>query len=1196
MLADRSAQEAKRQEAEARRQQSEAERQRERSEYESYVSRIYLVKARIEQNEFDDARRVLEDLRRERGDQGLGWEWRWLSRLTRRATDSLASDDAVSDLAISPSGSKGIAVLDNGTVRSATVLPSRGLAWTETEYANLASLRNVVAVAISGDDSRVAVALAGGDIEIWDDRFGDRVAVCQGHQATARTLRFTDSGLLVSGSDDRTARLWDTASGKELATCWHLGPVKDVAVSGRGDGLQVVAAVAEAATGYAEVWTLRPPTGDAETPWRSESLGSFRGHVAPVLAVAASPDGRMVASGDAQGRCFLWRPDQVDSIDYRSAIASAIKRVSGDDSAAIDTDGDQRSVEDLSSPDLGTADERFLVELSDRSAGRAALGPSSSGSSSIGAEGAGADPASVSPPAHRDAIRSIAFHPDGQTIVTASDDYTLGLWDRSTVRMIDSLRGHGGSVRGVSFLGRAVDNGPLRVVSASSDKTIKTWVESSPHRQDLSAGLAAGQSPQTGLPASEAARQATRLRLHDDAITSVRFDPTGQRIVTTSIDQTAKVLRFDPGSQTFQPEMLLSETVDPETLAEGSSFLALSLAIDRANRRLFIGSADAVVRVWDWEQATEIGRIEATGLNESLALTADGRFLLTGSSSPEISAVLWRVETLTPFEARKVNEFAGHTQAVTAFSVSPDGRFVFTGDRGGIGYLWDRETGGQIGDRLEQVRGYRINVATFTADGSQILIAADDQNLSRIDLSTRQIVSRFAHDGPVVGIGLSPDGRRVATVSERSESGRLVTAATLWDTQSGEKKSLGTAASSRSTGSPDGSSDGRADMPVPSDPFGRIVTADFSPNGSTLVVGYETGEEKRGELRIWDAGSVQRARNVGGFRLPESVGPVTAAAAITDDQLITLDGDSAFWWDLATQSHVRSFAANGSLARASFSADGQSIATVSQGVKIWDVAAGRSVIKVELPHAGPVYAAEFSPAAGSTLFATAGDDGLVKLWNWNAADRSVDKVRQWELAGPKTAIRRLAFSDDGARLAAVGDRGVIRVLSTDSPTVWNYDLGRPDQPFADALTSVAISRGGQWLAVGGTDAKGRIWRLPPVGVEATSDTVSAGETVVPILLQGHADRIEDIRFLEDGTSQIRVLTASRDKSARVWDPQIGSPQAVAREILMLRGHAFGVTGIDVDPDHQTVVTSGTDGQVILWPADPVASRAEGLDN
>jgi WD40 repeat protein len=53
---------------------------------------------------------------------------------------------------------------------------------------------------------------------------------------------------------------------------------------------------------------------------------------------------------------------------------------------------------------------------------------------------------------------------------------------------------------------------------------------------------------------------------------------------------------------------------------------------------------------------------------------------------------------------------------------------------------------------------------------------------------------------------------------------------------------------------------------------------------------------------------------------------------------------------------------------------------------------------------------------------------------------------------------------------------------------------------------------------------------------------------------------------------------------------------VAREILMLRGHAFGVTGIDVDPDHQTVVTSGTDGQVILWPADPVASRAEGLDN
>ena len=56
----------------------------------------------------------------------------------------------------------------------------------------------------------------------------------------------------------------------------------------------------------------------------------------------------------------------------------------------------------------------------------------------------------------------------------------------------------------------------------------------------------------------------------------------------------------------------------------------------------------------------------------------------------------------------------------------------------------------------------------------------------------------------------------------------------------------------------------------------------------------------------------------------------------------------------------------------------------------------------------------------------------------------------------------------------------------------------------------------------------------------------------PIVFQGHADRIEDIQVLMDGSTQPRVLTASRDKSAHVWDPRIGSPDKLAREVVALR--------------------------------------------
>jgi WD40 repeat protein len=56
-------------------------------------------------------------------------------------------------------------------------------------------------------------------------------------------------------------------------------------------------------------------------------------------------------------------------------------------------------------------------------------------------------------------------------------------------------------------------------------------------------------------------------------------------------------------------------------------------------------------------------------------------------------------------------------------------------------------------------------------------------------------------------------------------------------------------------------------------------------------------------------------------------------------------------------------------------------------------------------------------------------------------------------------------------------------------------------------------------------------------------------------------------------------------SALVWDPRLDRSEVAAREILSLRWHASGVTGIDVSRNQQTVVTSGADGKIVLWPAD-----------
>jgi len=112
------------------------------------------------------------------------------------------------------------------------------------------------------------------------------------------------------------------------------------------------------------------------------------------------------------------------------------------------------------------------------------------------------------------------------------------------------------------------------------------------------------------------------------------------------------------------------------------------------------------------------------------------------------------------------------------------------------------------------------------------------------------------------------------------------------------------------------------------------------------------------------------------------------------------------------------------------------------------------------------------------------------------------------------------------------------------------------------------------VAAGAKDKRVRIWSL----AEPDRD---------PTELIGHADVINDVTLMGDELGDLRVFTASADDTARVWDPRLGEEElAKAREILSLRQHVGDVTSVDATSDGRLLMTSGRDGNVILWPAEP----------
>ena len=66
---------------------------------------------------------------------------------------------------------------------------------------------------------------------------------------------------------------------------------------------------------------------------------------------------------------------------------------------------------------------------------------------------------------------------------------------------------------------------------------------------------------------------------------------------------------------------------------------------------------------------------------------------------------------------------------------------------------------------------------------------------------------------------------------------------------------------------------------------------------------------------------------------------------------------------------------------------------------------------------------------------------------------------------------------------------------------------------------------------------------------------------------------------------MRVVTASADKTARVWDADFG------KTLAFLQAHTAQVVSVAFSPDGKRVVTGSADKTVQVWPLDPIEGNA-----
>ena len=366
---------------------------------------------------------------------------------------------------------------------------------------------------ISGSNS-IVTSCADRKLRVWNTTDATVTQSLGPFEGDVFSLNVSTDGkrLIAANSQEKTVRLWDLESGREVQSPQpggKLGPLVDLNLHG---GLLWSAAFLPGTDDVLTVGGSDARLWDAKT---GRERMSFSRHDA-VASAHFSPKGDLIVTGSWDGSAKIWN----------ATTGKVVRKLEGGHTSFVNTA-------------VFSPDGQFILTASDDSTAK--LWNVATGEVTLTLEG------------HKDRVRSATFSTDGRFIVTTSSDETARLWDADSGKFVREFKGHKYAVLCAEF-----SKDGQWLVTGGEDNSARVWnvetaaslltlsghtasVTSVAFSPDLARVISGSQDQVAKLWDSKTGKEILTLSRHTEDVTSVTFSPDGRQVLTGSRDGTAVI-------------------------------------------------------------------------------------------------------------------------------------------------------------------------------------------------------------------------------------------------------------------------------------------------------------------------------------------------------------------------------------------------------------------------------------------------------------------------------------------------------------------------------------------------------------------------------------------------------------------------------------------------------------------------------